>query len=122
LVNFESLLFFVLILRLKQLLILDKLLLHQQIVFDSVLTEKTQSAFGTWCDVWQLRWSINGLLLFLSCSLGSGLMLSLLCKPKFSKMVTYTLLDDARAPSGVLLLCGLFLGLLVLPDRLAYFP
>ena len=39
LVNFESLLFFILILRLKQLLILDELLLHQQIVFDSVLSE-----------------------------------------------------------------------------------
>lgn len=55
LVNFKSLLFFVLILRLQQLLILDELLLHQQIVFDSVLTKKTQSALGTRSDVWQLR-------------------------------------------------------------------
>ena len=79
LINFDALFFLVLILRLEKLLVLDELLFHQQVVFDSILAEQSQPALGTGCNRRQLcRLLDASLFLLLANMLRTSLLSSLL--------------------------------------------
>lgn len=45
-IDLVTLLLFLLILRLESLLVLDELLLHGQVIFDTLLAEQSESALG----------------------------------------------------------------------------
>ena len=71
-----ALLLVLLVLRLEALLVADELLLHEQVVLDSLLPQQSESALRVWHDIGQLLRLLNTSLLLFTANPGRSSLLS----------------------------------------------